>query len=54
MPASYTRAYGAVMKEYVAVSPSLLADTAAMTHWLAKSWAYARGLKPKPTTREKS
>jgi hypothetical protein len=46
-------AYGAVMKEYVAVPPPLLADTAGMTPWLAKSWAYAQGLKPKPTTRPK-
>ena len=47
-------AYGAVMKEYVAVPPALLADTAAMTPWLAKSWAYAQGLKPKATTRKKA
>jgi hypothetical protein len=46
-------AYGAVMKEYVTVPPLLLADTAAMTPWLAKSWEYAQGLKPKATTRAK-
>ena len=46
-------AYGAVMKEYVAVTPALLADTDAMAPWLAKCWAYAQTLKPKPTTRKK-
>lgn len=46
-------AYGAVMKEYVAVTPALLADTEAMAPWLAKSWVYARTLKAKATTRNK-
>jgi hypothetical protein len=45
-------AYGAVMKEYVAVPPPLLADTAAMAPWLAKSWAHAQTLLAKPTTRK--
>jgi hypothetical protein len=47
-------AYGAVMKEYAAVPPALLADTAALAPWLAKSWAYAQTLKPKATTRKKT
>ena len=47
-------AYGAVMKEYVAVTPALLADTEAMAPWLAKSWVYAQTLKAKATTRNKS
>lgn len=46
-------AYGVVMREYVAVPPTQLADTAAMAPWLAKSWAYAQGLRAKPTTRKK-
>lgn len=45
-------AYGIVMKEHVAIPPPLLADTAAMAPWLAKSWAYAQTLRPKPTTRK--
>jgi hypothetical protein len=46
-------AYGVVMKEYVAVPPAQLADTAALAPWLAKSWAYAQGLRAKATTRKK-
>jgi hypothetical protein len=46
-------AYGIVMKEYVALPPPLLADTAAMAPWLAKSWTYAQTLRAKPTTRKK-
>ena len=52
--ATLYEAYGAVMKEYVAVPPALLADTAALAPWLAKSWAYAQTLKPKATTRKKT
>jgi hypothetical protein len=44
-------AYGAVMKEYVAVPGALLADTERMRPYLAASWAYAKALKAKPTTR---
>jgi hypothetical protein len=47
-------AYGAVMKEYVAVPGAMLADTAALAPWLVKSWSYAQGLKPKPTKRPKA
>ena len=35
-------AYGAVMKEYAAVPPASLADTAALAPWLAKSWTHAQ------------
>ncbi|HEY3951166.1 hypothetical protein [Phenylobacterium sp.] len=45
--------HGAVMPEYVAVPDALLADTAAMTPYVAKSFAYAQTLRPKPTTRPK-
>ncbi len=47
-------AYGAVMKEYVAVPPDLLADIARMTPHMAASYAYALTLKPKATTRKKA
>ena len=47
------QAHGAVMKEYVAVPAELLARTAALAPWLAKSYEYAKALKPKPTTRRK-
>jgi hypothetical protein len=39
------------MKEYVAVPAELLAETERLAPYLAKSYDYARGLKPKPTTR---
>lgn len=39
--------YGVVMKEYVAVPDSLLARTGTLAPWLAKSYEYARSLKPK-------
>lgn len=51
-----TRLYeanGAVMKEYVAVPNALLHDTAALAPHFEASYAYARTLKPKPTTRAK-
>lgn len=43
--------YGAVMKEYVAVPPALMADEARLTDCFATSVAYAKTLKPKPTKR---
>jgi hypothetical protein len=46
-------AYGAVMKEYVKVPDSLLANTGALKKYLAASYEYAKTLKSKPTTREK-
>jgi TfoX/Sxy family transcriptional regulator of competence genes len=45
--------YGTVMPEYVAVPDALLADTQRMTPYMAASYAYARTLKPKPTTKPK-
>ena len=42
-------AYGAVMKEYVAVPGSLLTNTREMKKYLQLSYEYARALKPKPT-----
>ena len=45
-------AHGTVMKEYVAVPSELLAHTQKLASYLAKSYDYARGLKPKPTTRK--
>jgi hypothetical protein len=46
-------AYGAVMKEYVAVPNQLLHDTKAMKKYLAISYDYAKTLKPKATTKKK-
>jgi hypothetical protein len=46
-------AYGAVMKEYVAVPDSLLAKTKELSKYLDLSYAYAKTLKPKPTKRGK-
>ena len=43
-------AYGAVMKEYVLAPDALLADTAALGRYLQISYAYAKTLRPKPTT----
>ena len=40
------------MKEYVAVPSELLAHTQKLASYLAKSYDYARGLKPKPSTRK--
>jgi len=45
-------AHGTVMKEYVAVPAELLAETEKSALYLAKSYDYAKGLKPKPTTRK--
>jgi len=44
--------YGAVMKEYVAVPPALLANEAQLAECFATSVAYAKSLKPKPTKRK--
>jgi TfoX/Sxy family transcriptional regulator of competence genes len=46
-------AYGAVMKEYVAVPDSLLRNTKTMTKYLAISYEYAKTLKPKATKKKK-
>ena len=47
-------AYGAVMREYVAVPDSLLAKTKELQKYLALSYEYAKTLKPKPTTKKKA
>jgi hypothetical protein len=46
-------AYGAVMKEYVAVPAALLKDEKAMKKYLGISYEYAKTLKPKATTKKK-
>ena len=47
------QAHGTVMREYVAVPAELLARTSELAPYLAKSYNYAKGLKPKPTTRRR-
>ena len=47
------QAHGTVMREYVAVPADLLARTSELAPYLAKSYAYAKSLKPKPTTRRR-
>ena len=44
-------AYDIVMKEYVMVPPTLLADTQQLAPFYASSYAYVADLKPKPTRR---
>jgi hypothetical protein len=46
-------AYGAVMKEYVAVPDALLKKTKELEKYLAISYEYAKTLKPKPTKKKK-
>jgi TfoX/Sxy family transcriptional regulator of competence genes len=46
-------AYGAVMKEYVAVPDGLLRKTKELTRFLDLSYEYAGALKPKPTAKKK-
>lgn len=45
--ASLQEAYGSVMREYVRVPDDLLADSEALKEYLAISYDYTRGLKPK-------
>jgi len=40
------------MREYVRVPDELLADTEALKGYLAISYEYTSGLKPKPTKRK--
>ena len=42
-------AYGAVMKEYVAVPDALLKKTSELARYLDLSYEYAKTLKPKPS-----
>lgn len=46
-------AYGAVMREYVAVPDSLLKKTNELQKYMALSYAYAQTLKPKPTKKKR-
>jgi TfoX/Sxy family transcriptional regulator of competence genes len=46
-------AYGAVMKEYVAVPDALLNNTKELQKYLQFSYEYAKTLKPKPTKKAK-
>jgi TfoX/Sxy family transcriptional regulator of competence genes len=41
------------MKEYVAVPDSLLENTKELSKYLDQSYAYAKTLRPKPTTKKK-
>jgi TfoX/Sxy family transcriptional regulator of competence genes len=50
---SLFEAYGAVMKEYVTVPDALLANTKELQKYLAKSYEYAKTLKPKPTNKKR-
>jgi len=45
----FFEAYGAVMKEYVAVPDTLLKNTKELQKYLAASYEYAKTLKPKAT-----
>jgi hypothetical protein len=46
-------AYGKVQPEYVEVPDSLLSSTRELKKYFDCSYAYARSLRPKPTTKEK-
>ncbi len=52
--AKLTEQYGVVQKEYVEVPDAVLRDAATMTRLFAASFAYAKGLRPKPTTKPKT
>lgn len=45
-------AYGAVMKEYVAVPDAMLSNTKNLKKYLEYSYEYARTLKPKPVKKK--
>jgi TfoX/Sxy family transcriptional regulator of competence genes len=45
-------AYGAVMKEYVAVPDALLAKTKELQKYVRSSYSYAKSLKPKPSRKK--
>ena len=44
--------YGIVRKEYVEVPAALLAKTAQLKPYFAKSYAWVKAMKPKPTKRK--
>ena len=50
---SLFEAYGTVMKEYVSVPDGLLSKTEELRKYLEISYAYAKTLKAKPTTKKK-
>jgi len=50
--ASLFSAYGAVMKEYVAVPDALLGKTKELKKYLESSYSYAKSLKPKPSRKK--
>jgi TfoX/Sxy family transcriptional regulator of competence genes len=45
-------AYGAVMREYVAVPDAMLKDPKDLKKYFAFSYAYAKTLRPKPTKKK--
>ena len=45
-------AYGAIMKEYVAVPDALLTQTKELKKYLESSYSYAKSLKPKPSRKK--
>jgi TfoX/Sxy family transcriptional regulator of competence genes len=45
-------AYGAVMKEYVAVPDALLGRTKELQKYLELSYEYVKGLRPKPSKKK--
>ena len=45
-------AYGAVMKEYVAVPDAMLKNTKELKKYLEFSYEYAKALKPKPSRKK--
>lgn len=45
--------YNSVMNGYVAVGDELLGQEEVLAGWFARSVAFARTLKPKPTTKKK-
>jgi hypothetical protein len=50
---SLFEAYGAVMKEYVAVPDAMLKKTKELQKYFTLGCAYAKTLKPKPSTKKK-
>ena len=46
------KAYGVVMKEYVAVPDALLKNTKELQKYRESSYEYAKTLKPKPTKKK--
>jgi len=46
------KAYGAIMKEYVAVPDALLKNTKELQKYLEMSYEYVKTLKPKPTKKK--